>query len=86
MAMSHVVWVWNHLPKQGVGLSPLDFFTGVRDSHVSLNRLHIWGCPGYVLDPQLQVKCALIPKWKKRSRLGQFLGSPLPLNKSRYDA
>ena len=74
MAMSHAVWVWNHLPKQNVGLSPLELFTGVRSDHASLNRLHIWGCPGYVLEPTLQTNGASIPKWKKRSRLGQFLG------------
>ena len=74
MAMTHAVWVWNHLPKQHVGLSPLELFTGVRSDHASLNRLHIWGCPGYVLEPTLQTNGASIPKWKKRSRLGQFLG------------
>ena len=74
MAMDHAVWVWNHLPKQRVGLSPLELFTNVRSDHSSLDRLHIWGCPGYVLEPKLQTNGASIPKWDKRSRLGQFLG------------
>ena len=74
MAMDHAVWVWNHLPKQRVGLSPLELFTNVRSDHSSLNRLHIWGCLGYVLEPKLQTNDASIPKWNKRSRLGQFLG------------
>ena len=38
-----------------------------------MNRLHIWGCPGYVLDPQLQ-NGKQIPKWTRRSRQGQFMG------------
>ena len=74
MAMDHAVWVWNHLPKQGVGFSPMELFTGVRSDHSSLNRLHVWGCPMYVLDPKLHVSGGSIPKWSKRSRLGQFLG------------
>ena len=32
-----------------------------------------WGCPAYVLDPTLQDGKKL-PRWKPRSRLGQFLG------------
>jgi len=74
MAMDHAVWVWNHLSKQHVGLSPLELFTSVRSDHSSLNRLYIWGYPGYVLKPKLQTNGASIPKWNKRSRLGQFLG------------
>ena len=41
MAMDHAVWVWNHLPKQRVGLSPLEPFTNVRSDHSPLNHLHI---------------------------------------------
>ena len=74
MAMDHAIWVWNHLPKQNIGLSPLELFTTVWSDHSSLNHLHIWGCPGYVLEPKLQTNGASIPKWNKRSRLGQFLG------------
>ena len=38
-----------------------------------LLRSHVWGCPTFVLDPKLQ-NDQKIPKWNKRSRLGQFLG------------
>ena len=72
--MDHAVWIWNNTPKQGVGFSPLELFTGVRTDHTQLNRLHVWGCPTYVLEPSLQVSGKTIPKWNKRSRLGQFLG------------
>ena len=73
LAMDHAVWIWNNTPKQGVGFSPLELFSGVRTDHSVLNRLHVWGCPTYVLEPQLQ-DGKKIPKWNKRSRLGQFLG------------
>ena len=38
---------------------------------------HTWGSPVYVLDPRLQ-DMNKIPKWKPRSRKGQYMGvSPL---------
>ena len=74
LAMNHAVWIWNHTPKQNVGFSPEELFTGVRSDHSALNRLHVWGCPTFVLEPKLQVSGKSIPKWNKRSRLGQFLG------------
>ena len=30
------VWLWNHLPKRGVGFSPEELFTGVRSTHADL--------------------------------------------------
>jgi len=42
-------------------------------SYQHLQRLHVWGCPVYVLDPKLQDGKKL-PKWQPRSRRGQFLG------------
>ena len=49
MAMDHAVWMWNHLPKEGVGLSPLELATGIKSSHEELKRLHVWGCPGFLV-------------------------------------
>ena len=62
------------LQKHGVGFSPTELFTGIRSNHASLNQLHAWGCPTYVLEPEFQAADKTIPKWTKRSRLGQFLG------------
>ena len=70
LAMDHAVWIWNNTPKHKVGFSPTELFTGVRSNHANLNRLHVWGCPTYVLEPALQVAGGSIPKWTKRSRLG----------------
>ena len=73
MAMDHAVWMWNHLPKENVGLSPLELATNVISDRTELKRLHVWGCPGFVLKPQLQ-DGKKIPKWTDRGIRGQFLG------------
>ena len=33
LAMNHAVYIWNNTPKQGVGFSPLELFSGVRSNH-----------------------------------------------------
>ena len=35
--------------------------------------MRVWGCPAWVLDPRLQ-DGKKIPKWRKKSRLGMYLG------------
>ena len=54
-------------------VSPLEMLTNERSDHSDLLRTHVWGCPTFVLDPKLQ-SGKKIPKWNKRSPLGQFLG------------
>jgi hypothetical protein len=44
-----------------------------KSDHRDLMRAHVWGCPGYVLEPKLQSGKKL-PKWNKHARIGQFLG------------
>ena len=74
-AMEHAVYVWNHLPKKGVRLSPIEIFTKSKCAdYAHLASLAVWGCPVYVLDPQLQDGKKL-PKWKPRSRQGMYLGT-----------
>ena len=51
----------------------MELFTKEKADHHDLLQAHVWGCPVYVLDPTLQ-DGKKIPKWNKRSRLGQFLG------------
>ena len=36
-------------------------------------RCHVWGCPIFDLEPNLQNDQKL-PKWNQRARMGQFLG------------
>ncbi|KAL7465925.1 hypothetical protein ACHAXS_006230 [Conticribra weissflogii] len=61
------------VPNIVTGLTPLERLTSTKADHRDLLRTHVWGCPVFVLDPSLQ-DGKKIPKWNKRSRLGQFLG------------
>ena len=72
-AMKQAEWIYNRIPNRKTGLTPLEVFTKEKADHRDLLRAHVWGCPVYVLDPTLQ-DGKKIPKWNKRSRLGQFLG------------
>ena len=72
-AVKHAVWLYNRLPNRITGLTPLEMLSNVKTDHRDLLRSHVWGCPTFVLDPKLQ-NDQKIPKWNKRSRLGQFLG------------
>lgn len=73
-AMEHATYLWNHLPKKVLLWSPIELLAETKfESFKFLNRLHVWGCPVYVLDPALQ-DGKKVPKWKPRSRRGQFLG------------
>ena len=72
-AIQHAAWLYNRLPNPKTGLTPLEVFTKTKADHRDLLRSHVWGCPVYVLDPKLQ-DGKKIPKWNRRSRLGQFLG------------
>jgi hypothetical protein len=71
--MNYAVWVYNKLPRSGVGLSPKELFSGVRCPCSGLPRAHVFGCPVYVLDPRLQ-DGKKIPKWDSQARQGIFVG------------
>jgi hypothetical protein len=74
LAMNYAVWVYNRLPKRSLGgLSPNEFWSGSRSDHSDLKRTHVFGCPVYVLDPDLQ-DGKRIPKWTSRARKGMFVG------------
>ena len=72
-AVDHAAYVYNLLPQRSSGLTPLEFLSSIRSDHSDLRRLHVWGCPVYVLDPKL-AGGKKIPKWNRRARMGQFLG------------
>ena len=73
-AMTHAVYLWNHLPKRRNGLTPFELFSSCKQTdHNDLLRARVWGCPVYVLDPKLQDGKKL-PKWTKRSHLGMYVG------------
>ena len=77
-AMEHAVYIWNSLPQRESGIAPLEILTRTRfPDHNALLRLHVFGCPTYILDPKLQDGKKL-PKWTPRSRRGIYLGfSPI---------
>ncbi len=72
-AVKHAVWLYNHVPNQESGLTPLELITKQKVDHSDILRSHVLGCPAYVLEPKLQ-NGQKLPKWKQRPRLGQFLG------------
>ena len=53
MAVTYATYLYNHLPNAH-GLCPADIFTGSTVSRHRLKDIHVWGCPVYILDPQLQ--------------------------------
>ena len=73
-ALEHAVLLWNHMPRSNSGLSPLELFTRtVLGSNEVIQRARVWGSPCYVLSPKLQ-DAKKLPKWKRKSRLGVYLG------------
>ena len=73
-AMSHALYLWNMIPHRDSRLSPEEQFSRTKTTeYTRLQRLHVFGCPVYVLDPALQ-DGKKIPKWNPRARRGQFLG------------
>ena len=74
-AVDQAIHLWNNLPQRRSGLTPLEIFTGTKQpSNGAIQRARVWGCPAYVLDPTLQDGKKL-PKWKRRSRCGVYLGA-----------
>ena len=73
MAIQHATILYNNTPKMSTEMTPLELWTGVKSSYSTIRNSHPWGCPVYVLDPKLQ-DGQKIPKWRPRSRLGQYMG------------
>ena len=72
-AVDHAAWLYNRIPQQKSGITPLELLTGHRTDYSDLRHGHVWGCPVFVLDAKLQDGKKL-PKWNHRARMGQFLG------------
>ena len=69
LAIDHAAYVYNLLPQRSSGLSPIEFLTRVKSDHGDLWRLHVWGCPVFVLDAKL-ANGKKIPKWNRQARMG----------------
>ena len=74
LAMDYAIWIYNRTPRESLGgMSPDEVWSSTRSDHEDLKRAHVFGCPVYVLDPDLQ-DGKKIPKWNCRSRQGMFVG------------
>jgi len=73
MAMQHTEYLSNRLPRMANGMSAEKIFTQSMIGAHELQKVPVWGCPVYVLDPTLQASRKL-PKWSKQSRRGEYMG------------
>ena len=73
MAIQYAAWIFNHLPALDTGMSPNEVWSQTRSSSDNLQRAHMWGCPVYVLEAELQ-DGKKIPKWDPRAHLRMSVG------------
>lgn len=73
MAMHQEVHLHNQIPSMETGMAPVEIWSKSKSSYSALKNAHTWVCPVFVLDPKLQ-DGQKIPKWKPRSRMGQYMG------------
>ena len=73
MAVTHAVFLWNHVPSLTTGLSPHDIFTKTRWPQQRFHDLHVWGSPVYVLNKTISDGMK-IPKWQPRSSRMKYMG------------
>ena len=67
LAVRHAVWIYNHIPFIGTGLSPIDTWSKSRFPLRELHNLHVFGCPVYVLEKRL-ADGKSIGRWEARSQ------------------
>jgi hypothetical protein len=73
MAVLHACYIWNRIPNEQSGLSPLDMWSRTRQPLTNLLKLHVWGSPVYVLDKKL-ADGKKIGRWVPRSHRCVYLG------------
>ena len=73
MAVSHAVYLHNHVPRTDTGISPHDLFTRVRWEQRKFHDLHVRGCPVYVLQKSI-ADGKKLPCWKPKSTRCQLMG------------
>jgi hypothetical protein len=66
MAVSHAVFLHNHVPNLASGLCTSDVFTKLRWEQRKYHDLHVWGCPVYVLE-KATADGKKLPCWNPRS-------------------
>ena len=70
----YATYLYNNTPNAESGIAPIEVFSRTPSYGQALKHMHTWGCPVYVLEPKLTDAGGKIPKWKPRSRRGQYLG------------
>ncbi len=84
MAVTHAVFLHNHVHDLATGLCPSDVFTKSRWEQRKYHDLHVWGCPVYALEKAIE-NGKKLPRWKPRSiwcvnmRLSKKHASTVPL-------
>jgi hypothetical protein len=61
MAVEYARWVYNHMLRD-TDIAPIDVLNKGKNQRGTLINAHVFGCPGYVLDPKLQ-NGASLPKF-----------------------
>ena len=70
--MDYTTWLYNCIPQQFSGITPLEMVTQSKKDHRDLMQTHVCKYHIYVLEASLQDGKKL-PKWNKQPRMGQFL-------------
>ena len=65
-------YVYNNILRSNNTL-PSDLFFGTRVPRYTLQNMHVWDCPVYVLNPSLQAD-KKIPRWEPRYKRRVFCG------------
>jgi hypothetical protein len=73
MAVRHAVYIWNRMPSEKNGLSPIDIFTRIRWPQAKFRDLNVWGCPVYVLNSCISGG-KKIPQWEARLERSMYMG------------
>ena len=55
-AIDYAIYIYNHFTPKGKSGTPMpmELFCGTKIGCKNLRKLHVFGSPAYVLDPQLQ--------------------------------
>ena len=73
LAVLYSAHLYNHTPNSESGISPMEIFSRTTSDGAVIRNAHVWGAPSYALAYRLNSAERKIPKWKPRSRQGQFV-------------
>jgi hypothetical protein len=74
VAITHAVYLYNHMPALDTGISPVEMFTKARWEQQKFHNVHVWGCPVYVLDKTL-FDGKKLPHWTPHSHHASHMGN-----------